>query len=595
LCGISGDPGSPAFGVPGAVCLGTWRTAAWVCTDFEPLCSLDAGRFRLPLIQAVGRLIKRAPDQLILLDAPGVFRGPAAAELLAGFVQTAGIDAIVTLQRDAENAHLENELRALAVSIVRVQAAAEARRPAKSARDRRRTALWDDYLKQASEHHIDLNDVAVVGTPPPRNAASAWAGRQVALIDGQRCAAFGEVLHLDDRTLHAKLCGDPRSATTLLIRDATRDANGFLKTAEPLSEKAHSSPPPDLGGVYVRTGPEPRPVAHAGAAVALLVNGVFGDPLLHIRLQHQKRSLLFDLGESTGLPARIAHQVTDVFITHAHVDHIGGFVWLLRSRIGILPACRIFGPPGLAQNIMGFISGIHWDRAGERAPRFEVSELHEQKIYRYQMRAGETKPEVSADEAAPEGILLRDSAFQVRATTLDHRTPVLAFALEMKFDLNVRRDRLAALELTPGPWLSDLKARIASGERETTIVLPNGAIETAGRIADQVLILRPGPKLAYATDLADTIENRTRLQALAEGAHAFFCEATFCETDAEQGVRTGHLTTKACGEIATAAHVERLIPFHFSSRYQDDAARVYAEVSARCARTVIPWRMRVEL
>ena len=50
---IGGDPGSPAFGVPGAVCLGGWTASGWECTDLEPLCTLDAGRFRLPLIQAL--------------------------------------------------------------------------------------------------------------------------------------------------------------------------------------------------------------------------------------------------------------------------------------------------------------------------------------------------------------------------------------------------------------------------------------------------------------------------------------------------------------------------------------------------------------
>jgi hypothetical protein len=35
---ISGDPGSPAFGVPGAVSLGRWTADGWVCVDFEPLC-----------------------------------------------------------------------------------------------------------------------------------------------------------------------------------------------------------------------------------------------------------------------------------------------------------------------------------------------------------------------------------------------------------------------------------------------------------------------------------------------------------------------------------------------------------------------------
>src|SRR5262245_32645529 len=193
------------------------------------------------------------------------------------------------------------------------------------------------------------------------------------------------------------------------------------------------------------------------------------------------------------------------------------------------------------------------------------------------MKRGDAKPETLGDEPTCEGIVLRDPAFQVRARILDHRTPVLAFSLELKFDLNVRRERLVTLGLTPGPWLSDLKRRIAAGERETTIALPNGTTQPAGAIADDILIVRPGPKLVYATDLADSVQNRTRLQALAERAHTLFCEASFCEADAEQGIRTGHLTTRACGEIATAARVQRLIPFHFSRRYQDQPARIYAE------------------
>ena len=52
----------------------------------------------------------------------------------------------------------------------------------------------------------------------------------------------------------------------------------------------------------------------------------------YLQLRHQGRSLLFDLGDGARLPARLAHQVTDVFISHAHMDHISGFQWLLRSR-----------------------------------------------------------------------------------------------------------------------------------------------------------------------------------------------------------------------------------------------------------------------
>ena len=152
---IGGDPGSPAFGVPGAVCLGGWTASGWECTDLEPLCTLDAGRFRLPLIQALGRLMKRVPQhQIMLVDGPGVVRGAAAAELLSGFVQSAGIDAILALQGGGESPALEEELRAFRLFVVRVRPAPEARRPGKGARNCRRTELWNKYLEQSSEYGL---------------------------------------------------------------------------------------------------------------------------------------------------------------------------------------------------------------------------------------------------------------------------------------------------------------------------------------------------------------------------------------------------------------------------------------------------------
>jgi ribonuclease Z len=62
------------------------------------------------------------------------------------------------------------------------------------------------------------------------------------------------------------------------------------------------------------------------------------------------------------MAAAIAHQVTDVFFSHTHADHVGGFLWFLRSRIGNLPPCRCYGPPGLSHQIAGMVNGILWDR-----------------------------------------------------------------------------------------------------------------------------------------------------------------------------------------------------------------------------------------
>lgn len=60
-CCIGADPGSPRFGLPGAACLGHWDGENWQMIGYEALCTLDAGRFRLPLSAAVRRLTDTVP------------------------------------------------------------------------------------------------------------------------------------------------------------------------------------------------------------------------------------------------------------------------------------------------------------------------------------------------------------------------------------------------------------------------------------------------------------------------------------------------------------------------------------------------------
>jgi ribonuclease Z len=332
----------------------------------------------------------------------------------------------------------------------------------------------------------------------------------------------------------------------------------------------------------------PRPVARVGPFVATLMNGVFGDPLLHVRIPFHKRSVLVDIGEGAKLPARAAHQVTDLFLSHAHADHITGFLSFLRSRIGEWPVCRVYGPRGIVENVAGLVSGIHWDRVGLRAPRFEVTELGDDLLECFSIVAGEPGYTHEGQRRTSEGLIWSDTIMSVRATVLDHLTPVLAFALESRATLKVRKEKLVEAELAPGPWLTELKDLIAAGRHDAPVLLPDGRRRAAGALAEDLLLAEPGEKLVYATDLADTERNRSALTALAEGSHTLFCEATFCEAQAHLARRTGHLTAKACGEIATAARVRRLIPFHFSRRYESDPLAVYEEVRSACAATVIP-------
>jgi ribonuclease BN (tRNA processing enzyme) len=579
---IGADPGSPRFGVPGAACLARWQGGRWRLAGMEALCTLDAGRFRLPLVSAVARLAQRPCPGVLLVDGPGVVRGVAGAELLPALVGAAGVEVVLALVRAEGPLPLRQELAALPVAVRAVQAASVAQRPGKQLRARARTALWDRYLGDAQVRRFELAALHITGTPPPLTVPAAWTGRQIALLDGERTAAMGEVTGLDDGVLRISLPAVAAQATTVLVRDAARDAGGRLASSAPFApEPLAYLPPPDIvplpsasdsGGLRV--------AGRVGMFSVSLINGVFGDPLLHVRLRHARRSLLFDLGESARLPARIAHQVTDVFVTHSHIDHIAGFVWLLRSRIGEFPVCRLVGPPGLADNIEGFTRGILWDRVGDHGPRFEVYELHTERLRCFGVQAGRRGYAVLGERPVHDGVVLAEAGFRVRATVLEHVSPVLAYALEPARQLNVRKDQLRARGLEPGPWLGELKRNLLADRRDAAVVLPDGRRETTASLADDLILVTPGRKLVYATDFRDSADNRRRLIGLARGAHTLFCEATFLQRDAEQAERTAHLTTRACGEIAEAAGVARLVPFHFSRRYEEDPAPVYAEIAA---------------
>ena len=591
--GISADPGSPGFGQPGSVTLAEWRKNHWQPLAAEALCSLDAGRFRLPLITAVRHLARIASDAHLLVDGPGVVRGVAGRELLTGLIDAADIDAVLILTSKRQPIPLEHELRSLGINLYVVIPSTAAVRPGKRARARYRTQLWDSYLEPGKVQQIELNAYNLLGIPPPLEESLAWVGRQVALLNGQRTLAMGEIQELTHDILTLKTPGKPLEANNLLIRDARRNEQGMLETAERFAASQFEFIPPPASMPDIEESGGPRILGRVGSLDVTLVNGVFGDPLLHLRIRHKGRSLLFDLGEGGRLSARLAHQVTDVFISHAHMDHIGGFQWLLRSRLGEFPPCRLFGPPGLARHIAGFIQSFLWDRIDDRGPCFEINELHGNTLKRFRVKAGYADMDKLAEIGVTDGILLKEPGFQIRAVELDHQTPVLAFAFEPDMEIHIRKDRLAARGLESGPWLTKLKQALLAEQLTTLIELPDGTQEEAGVLQHDLTLISPGKKLVYATDLADTEANREILIGFAKHAHTFFCEATFLESDITHAIRNGHLTTRACGEIATAARVGRLVSFHFSRRYAEHPDDIYAELRAACGRVVIPQAMSV--
>jgi ribonuclease BN (tRNA processing enzyme) len=403
---------------------------------------------------------------------------------------------------------------------------------------------------------------------------------------------MGEVIQLAEDRLTLQLppfrAADTAAAmpavTSILIRNAGRNGAGQLATIAPMVNRAVSRQvpaemtPPVMAAPTQASDLGSRPVsARVGSAWATLVGGVLGDPLLHVRLRHRKESLLFDLGDAARVSARVAHQVRAIFLSHAHLDHIGGFIWLLRSRIGSFGSCGIFGPAETIERIESFLKAITWDRIEANGPIFEVVEIHADRLKSARIQAGGPRVDL-ADRRLDDGVIFTGDNYQLQAVICDHKIPSVAYALSFAREINVRQERLADLGLAAGPWLGRLKACIAEDALDTRIQLPDGTDRSAGDLADTLTLIRPGKRLVYAADMADTPANRRKLTDLARDAHTLFCETAFCVADRDKAAATQHLTTLAAVEIARAAGVQRLVPFHFSKRYEDDPARIYAEL-----------------
>lgn len=301
-----------------------------------------------------------------------------------------------------------------------------------------------------------------------------------------------------------------------------------------------------------------------------LINGRFGDPALFVEILHRREAILFDLGDLARLSARDLLRVEAVCISHMHIDHFIGFDALLRVNVGREKRIRMIGPDGLIDAVGHKLRGYTWDLVHKYAEElcFDVWETGGAAA-RFRFKAGFGRAPLGQPFAIP--------GMTLGWAVLEHHGQSVGYALAEPLHVNVWRNRLEERGLAPGQWLQALKGAVRDGcADDTRIPVPGG--EAPLREVRDLVSVEPGQKLAYVTDVADTPTNRAAIADLARGADLFFLEARFAAADLALARDRAHLTTRAAGEIARAADVRRLEPFHFSPRYEGVEDRMLAEV-----------------
>ena len=306
------------------------------------------------------------------------------------------------------------------------------------------------------------------------------------------------------------------------------------------------------------------------------VNGPFEDPVVYLRLLREKRALLFDAGDMGRLSAGEIHKITDVFVTHTHIDHFVGFDRLLRVILRRERPLRIYGPEGITECVEGKLRGYTWNLIGEYPVSLVVHEVSNSSVAITEFSAGNGFQRLDSGIKRNPETILNEPLFSVRAVCLRHDIAVLGFCIEESVHINIDKAALLERGLPVGPWLSGFKAAIGEGKKEFTVVI-EGRKYSMDELGDIVRVT-DGQKVSYVMDISPSAENIERVVELVRGSHTLYIEAYFLDEDRERAFQRNHLTARMAGEIAGRAGVREVIPMHLSPKYKAFPERIMEEV-----------------
>lgn len=250
-----------------------------------------------------------------------------------------------------------------------------------------------------------------------------------------------------------------------------------------------------------------------------------------LRLPQRSEVWLFDCGEGTQhqflrSDLKIS-QISRIFVTHMHGDHIFGLMGLLAScgMAGNVSSIEIYGPAALE-------------------PYLNNCRKYSQTHFSYPITFHAVSP----------GIVFEDKNFVVNCEQLEHRVTAFGYRISEKsktgrFD----SEKAKKLGIPFGPLYGQLK----KGE---IVQLPDGRTFNGADFCGPEI---EGRSLVYCTD---TIFCDAAVR-LSDQADVLIHESTFAHQDAEMAYERLHSTSTMAAQVAHLASVKHLILTHFSPRY----------------------------
>jgi len=154
--------------------------------------------------------------------------------------------------------------------------------------------------------------------------------------------------------------------------------------------------------------------------------------------------------------------------------------------------------------------------------------------------------------------------YTIKRVILNHGIPSIGYSFEESQKINISLEKMKARNLSPGPWIKELKEAFV--KRLETEITVGDNVFGSDELTD-MLEVNPGTKIVYLTDFLLYNKTRSELSLFAGNADILYCEASYKNEELEIARRNMHLTEGQAEEIAGLANVRELVKFHRSERY----------------------------
>jgi ribonuclease Z len=318
-------------------------------------------------------------------------------------------------------------------------------------------------------------------------------------------------------------------------------------------------------------------------------SGLLDDPVLFINVRPTGRGILIDCGQLHHMAKRVLRSIDAIFISHAHMDHLMGFDYLLR-HVHVAPrTITFYGPPGIAQRIGHKLAGYDWNLIEDSWCTITVKEIHLHQVEQF-VFAGSHGFTSHHQLTLPrhDRIIYQTRHLKVEAELCDHKIPVLVFRVTEACSFLLDRQRLLAERLKPGPWLRELKKRFYkdfNDSRSMEIWRDTGGGYRVESVSDCAALYRKicrhqsPASIGYISDLGMSVDNLARIRELMQDITLLVSECTFLAADKEKARISAHLCTTDLNHISHLVKPKLLLPMHLSKSYLGNAQRLYAELA----------------